>query len=659
MNEIFSPPQILAPAGNKASFLAALAAGADAIYCGLKQLSARMEAKNFTLKELAGLTDLAHGRGARVYVTLNTLIKPEELDQAGKLLDDLNRHVHPDALIIQDLAVIELARQTGFSGKIHLSTLANVSFGEALKMIQHIPGVSRVVLPRELSVDEIKQVAGVCPENIGLEIFVHGALCYGISGRCYWSSFFGGKSGLRGRCVQPCRRLYTQGHISKRFFSCQDLSLDILVKVLRSVPAVRAWKIEGRKKNPHYVYYTVLAYQLLRDHVQDAHHRKEALALLSRALGRTGTHYGFLSQRPLNPIQTERQTGSGLCVGHVSGEKGHPCVALQHGLFPGDVLRVGYEDEPWHISLKISRLVSEGTRFYLPTGGKVPLQNGSPVFLTDRREPELIAKISQLETQIPSVNTDLPSSRFQPGIPRNRLPRTKAIDQRVYRIPRNFGKTREEIGIWLSHETFQAITATPSTGQSIWWWLSPAIWPIDETRIKYLIDQLLQKGFGQFVLNAPWQIAFFQNPHKLSLWAGPFCNLSNALSFKEIKSYGFSGAIVSPELGRTEYLPLPAQSSLPLGIVLSANWPLSISRVLSDSLKPDTPFQSPRGEMAWASLSDSNYWIYPNWVLNFTGYRKELEQAGFHRFVHLTEPVPPSIRMKDRPGNWNWRISLQ
>ncbi len=653
-----SSPQILAPAGNKASFLAALAAGADAIYCGLKQLSARMEAKNFTLEELAALTDLAHSKGTRVYVTLNTLIKPDELESAGRLVDDLNRHVHPDALIIQDLALIALARQTGFSGELHLSTLANVNFGQALSLIRHIPGVNRIVLPRELSIDEIKQVAGICPENISLEIFVHGALCYGISGRCYWSSFLGGKSGLRGRCVQPCRRLYTQERAQNRFFSCQDLSLDVLVKVLRPIPAIRAWKIEGRKKSPHYVYYTVRAYQLLRDHVQDAHHRKEALDLLSRALGRTGTHYGFLSQRPLNPIQIDRQTGSGLCMGHVSKESGRSFVALKQALFPGDVLRVGYEDEPWHVSLKINRPVSEGTRFDLTSGAKMPPQNGSPVFLTDRREPELITKISELEMQISPVKTGLSPSRFQAFLPRKRLARTNAVDQRVYRVTPEIGKTREEVGIWLSRETFQAVSATPGLCQRIWWWLTPALWPVDEPDFKSLVEILLQNGCRQFVLNAPWQIAFFQNPGKLSLWAGPFSNLSNPLSIQEIKSYGFSGVIVSPELGRTDYLLLPGQSLLPLGIVLSASWPLSISRILSDCLKPGVPFQSPKGEMAWASLSDSNYWIFPNWMLNLTAYREELEQAGYQRFVHLSEPIPPTIRIKDRPGNWNWRISL-
>ena len=655
-----SIPQILAPAGNKASFLAALAAGADAIYCGLKQLSARMEAKNFTLGELAGLTELAHGKGTKVYITLNTLIKPEELSPAGKLIDDLNRQVHPDALVIQDIALIALARQAGFAGEIHLSTLANISFGKALSLIRHIPGVSRVVLPRELSVDEIKQIAGICPENIGLEIFVHGALCYGISGRCYWSSFFGGKSSLRGRCVQPCRRLYKQERTQNRFFSCQDLSLDVLVKVLRSVPAVRAWKIEGRKKSPHYVYYTVRAYQLLRDHVQDAPLRKEALALLSRALGRTGTHYGFLSQRPMNPIQIEQQTGSGLCVGHVSSESGRPPgVVLQQALFTGDVLRVGYEDEPWHVSLRISRPVSEGIRFDLKTDGKTPPKNGSPVFLTDRREPELASKILALEAQLPPARTDLPPSRFQPILPKKHLLKTNFVEQRVYRIVPKSGNVREETGLWLSQETFQAVSVTPDIGRKIWWWLTPALWPVDEADLQSLIAQLLQKGARQFVLNAPWQIAFFQTPGKLTLWAGPFCNLSNALSIDAVKSYGFSGAIVSPELGQTDYLSLPGQSPLPLGIVLSANWPLSISRILSDNLKPDALFQSPKGEMAWASLPDSNYWVYPNWMLNLTGYLKELEQAGYRRFIHLTEPVPPHIRMKDRPGNWNWRLSLQ
>ncbi|MBU4344864.1 MAG: U32 family peptidase, partial [Proteobacteria bacterium] len=121
-------PSILAPAGSKASFLAALAAGADAVYCGLKSFSARMEAKNFSINDLIPLTQLAHDRNVKVFVALNSLLKPGDLNVAGKILDRLNRYVKPDALIIQDLAFVQLARQTGFAGELHLSTLANVSF---------------------------------------------------------------------------------------------------------------------------------------------------------------------------------------------------------------------------------------------------------------------------------------------------------------------------------------------------------------------------------------------------------------------------------------------------------------------------------------------------------------------------------------------------
>ena len=111
-------------------------------------------------------------------------------------------------------------------------------------------------------------MAAQCPDDLGLEVFVHGALCYAVSGRCYWSSYLGGKSGLRGRCVQPCRRFYHQKSQNGRFFSCYDLSIDVLVKVMLDIPAIHAWKIEGRKKGPHYVYYTTRAYQLLRDYAR-------------------------------------------------------------------------------------------------------------------------------------------------------------------------------------------------------------------------------------------------------------------------------------------------------------------------------------------------------------------------------------------------------
>ena len=145
-------PFILAPAGNKASFLAALAAGADAVYCGLKHLSARMEAVNFSLEELFPLVQLAHDKDVRVYVALNALLKDEDLNRTGKILEQLDRQIKPDGIIIQDLSILNLVKQTGYSGEVHLSTLANVSFGAAIKLIQQKFDVHKVVLPRELNI---------------------------------------------------------------------------------------------------------------------------------------------------------------------------------------------------------------------------------------------------------------------------------------------------------------------------------------------------------------------------------------------------------------------------------------------------------------------------------------------------------------------------
>ncbi|MEW6185395.1 MAG: peptidase U32 family protein [Thermodesulfobacteriota bacterium] len=653
--KISNIPLILAPAGNRAGFLAALAAGAEAVYCGLKQLSARMEAKNFTLQELAALAELARSKGTRVFVTVNTVIKPEELDLAGRLLDDLNRWVHPEALIIQDLAVIELARQTGFTGELHLSTLANVGIKAALPLVNRIKGVSRVVLPRELNVDEIRTLADACPEGLGLEVFVHGALCYGVSGRCYWSSFLGGKSGLRGRCVQPCRRLYRQGNQEQRFFSCQDLSLDVLVKVLLSMPAIKGWKIEGRKKGPHYVYYTVRAYKLLRDHPGDGQAKKEALELLQWALGRNGTHYGFLSQRPSNPIRTGEQTASGLLLGKLNWKGDTPFFILKQQLLTGDVIRVGYEDEAWHRTQRINRSLESGSRFFLPSLASNKSRPEAPVFLIDRREPEMMEKILVLEGEMKSGEMkEFSSSGFKTRPSRPSPPAKVIRDQKVFRLSPKQKPGREEIGLWLAEESVQAGLSLTN----IWWWLSPVIWPADEARTESLIAKVLKKGFSRFVLNAPWQMGFFQNPKTVTLWAGPFCNLSNGLAIQQIKTLGFQGAMVSPELGEADFLSLARQSPLPLGMVLSGNFPLCISRILSERLKTDQPFQSPRGETAWAVQEEGNYWIYPNWKLDWSAFRRELERAGYVRFVHLIERVPRSVEWKERPGTWNWNIGL-
>jgi len=653
------PPDILAPAGNKPAFLAALAAGADAIYCGLKQFSARMEAKNFSMAELASLTELAHAQGKSVYVTFNSLIRQEELREAGQMLDLLTRHVKPDALIVQDLSLIELARQTGFFGEIHLSTLANVSFPSALKFIREkLPDtVTRVVLPRELSIDEIKAMDLACsrgqPE---LEVFIHGALCYGVSGRCYWSSWLGGKSGLRGRCVQPCRRRYTHTDEAKRYFSCQDFHLDMLVKVLLTVPSIRAWKIEGRKKSPHYVFYTVTAYRMLRDEGHDPQVKKNALSLLAQALGRTGTHYFFLPQRPRNPVDTTGQTGSGLLMGIVKGGKRTPFITPLRELLPGDLLRIGYEDEPGHTICKISKYVPRKGQFRLSLPPEKTVSPNAPVFLTDRREKALVKMMAEQEKKLqPVPETEISDADFRVRMPEGTIRKTKETHLLLCREFRK-SQAQETSGIWLSPNALKQTSTSQIS--NIWWWLPPVIWPQEEQQWGELTEGVIKAGGKNFVLNAPWQMAFFPDGAKNEIWAGPFCNTANSLSLQLLKNMGFHGAILSPELHKEDYLHLPAHSPLPLGMVISGNWPLCIARSLAEDMETDSLFTSPKGEQAWVRKYSVNYWLYPDWQLDISEKKEELRKAGYSLFVRISEILPPGVHLKPRPGLWNWEISI-
>jgi len=705
MNRRF--PQILSPAGDMQSFLAALSAGADAVYVGLKHFSARMQAANFSLTELASMKRLAERKEAKLYVAMNTLVKPGDMDAAGRLIDRLQRLVAPDALILQDLAMLTLARQVGFTGELHLSTLANVSHPAALVWLREKLGVDRVILPRELSIDEVKACAAACPQGLSLELFVHGALCYAVSGRCYWSSYLGGKSSLRGRCVQPCRRRYQRKGQAGRLFSCRDLSLDVLVKPLLDVPEIASWKIEGRKKGPHYVFYVTSAYRLLRDEGASPEARKQAQDWLKQALGRPGTHYHFLPQSKQPPVSLAEQTASGLLVARVpggakamalaqeqAGGKARPigksgkagksgksgksgkagpgskgraeelarpetfAIKPRMDLLPGDLLRVGYEDEPWHQMIKVPRRIPRGGSFDVRPQGKRLPKPGTDIFLVDRREPELARRIKDLEQELSAIKAPAKSSSsFSPRLPSPAAKRGRSRLSQVYRrLP--MGKVEGEAAVWLRPGMLREINRT--LVPRLWWWLPPVIWPDEEAEWIKAVTQVVTSGGKRLVLNAPWQMSLVESLRRKSteLWAGPFCNLANPLALEELKRLGFSGAMVSPELAREDMLKLGRASPLPLGLVMEGLWPLCVSRTLAEEIKPGEPLFSPLGEVAWARLHGQNVWIYPGWPVNLTAQRPELEAAGYELFVRLNEPLPRNVRAERPDSTFNWDLTL-
>lgn len=665
-------PEILAPAGDTASFLAALAAGADAVYAGLKHFSARMEAENFSLGELAALADLARDKGAKLYVAMNVLAKPGDLAAAGRLAARLERNVRPAALIVQDLGLADAVRQAGFSGELHFSTLAAVTHPAALAVARDL-GADRVVLPRELSVDEIKACAAACPEGLALEVFVHGALCYNVSGRCWWSSFLGGKSGLRGRCVQPCRRIYAAKSRKARFFSCNDLSLDVLARTLITTPQVAAWKIEGRKKGPHYVYYTTTAYRMLRDSPDEPEAKKTALGLLEQALSRPTTHYRFLPQRPQVPVEPEKHTGSGLFVARTAAAGSGFALSPRIPLIPGDLLRVGFEDQAGHRTLPVRKAVPKAGTLTVPGGRSAAPAAGTPVFLVDRREPELARLLDRLGRELKAKARPEPAEApdFAPALPAP-LPRSGRPRTETMHVFRRAPKERVpgELGLWLAPHAQD----TPRGMRSrVWWWLPPVIWPENEALWYDAVTRARRARGCNFVLNAPWQISLFkgflasagrqarpgERPLRdLTLWAGPFCNIANPLALAALARLGFSGAMVSPELPRADLLALPGQSPLPLGIVTHGQWPLGVTRAGLAGVKGGQPVASPKGEICWAREVGGDVWIYPGWGLDLGPHEAELVRAGYALFIRLNEQKPKAVPTAARFSRFNWDLDL-
>ena len=241
--------ELLAPAGSMDALKAAVQNGADAVYLGCGTFNARQSAKNFTPQTLAEAVKYCHVRGVQVHLTLNTLVSDRETPELMELI----RHaatVGVDAFIVQDLNVVQLCRQIAPSVKIHGSTQMTVHSLPGV-MLCAAMGMSRVVLSRELSRDEIHHICENSPVEI--EVFGHGALCMSYSGQCYMSSVIGCRSGNRGRCAQPCRQSYGYGRWENKYpLSLKDNCLVRYVRELEGM-GVASLKLEGRMKRPEYV----------------------------------------------------------------------------------------------------------------------------------------------------------------------------------------------------------------------------------------------------------------------------------------------------------------------------------------------------------------------------------------------------------------------
>ncbi len=273
-------PELLAPAGNWERLETALRFGADAVYLGLKEMSLRNFANNFTLQELDAGCGLAHGLGRRVYVTVNAFARDGQFERLMPLMRGA-REAGADALIVNDPGVIALARDVVPGMPLHLSTQANTLNSRAARFWQQ-SGITRIVLARELTLREVADIQAAVPE-LELEMFVHGAMCVSYSGRCLLSNYIAGRDAYRGECAQPCRWTYEiretgtdgeyfpieQDELGTYLLNARDMNLiGHLSEVIST--GVHSLKIEGRMKSIYYVAGVVNAYRMALDAYQEA-----------------------------------------------------------------------------------------------------------------------------------------------------------------------------------------------------------------------------------------------------------------------------------------------------------------------------------------------------------------------------------------------------
>ncbi len=375
--------ELLAPAGSVETFRAALDGGADAVYVGAPGFNARNLARDVRLEEIGAMIRMCHGLGKKLYVAANSLILEKELPQVIENLA-LLEELQPDGLIVQDLGILRLAKSFFPRLKLHASTLMLAHNSDAVRFLATL-GCERVVLARELTVKEIAVIA----ERRGtteLEVFIHGAMCFSYSGLCLFSSYLGGKSGLRGRCVQPCRRAYSaasqkgRGHDKKNdsaryLFSMNDLSgLDVVPALVRT--GITSLKIEGRLRSAHYVKSIVGAYRLVLDAAPGEQEQAvvAAKALADRAMSRkTSTGY-FLSPQPAEAISPFHSGNMGSHLGRftavkLAGEQRICRFVLKGDLAVGDRLRLHREPSGERTPFRLKELFVAGVRQELALAG--------------------------------------------------------------------------------------------------------------------------------------------------------------------------------------------------------------------------------------------------------------------------------------------------
>ena len=340
--------ELLAPAGNMEALKAAISNGCDAVYLGMQKFGARAYSDNFDMESLQEAVRYAHIRDVKVYVTMNTIVFEDEIDDMQRQLQQLNE-IGVDGVIVQDLAVFDYIVRNFTDMEAHCSTQMGIDDLEGTLLFKEL-GAKRVVLSREVPIEKVKEIKQAA--KIPLEIFVHGALCVSYSGNCLMSGLIGYRSGNRGRCVGSCRKEYelfdrtTGKSLGKSYLlSTKDLNTIDYIDQLKEIDSL---KIEGRMKEPAYVANVVSQYRAALDGKASAGNNDN----LKKTFNRTFTKGYLFHEDPKDLTNIKRPNNFGYEIGKVTGYRsGMYEITLKQRLNQNDIIRIDHDNEDVNLSV--------------------------------------------------------------------------------------------------------------------------------------------------------------------------------------------------------------------------------------------------------------------------------------------------------------------
>ncbi|MCL2759349.1 MAG: U32 family peptidase [Treponema sp.] len=596
--------ELLAPAGSPEALDAAIGEGADAVYLGLKDFNARLRSTNFTYAQFEGAMRSLRRMGKKVYVTVNTVFEQREADRMYQLLKYLANH-EPDALIVQDFGIIALCKSEFPNLRLHASTQMNIASARGANALSR-HGVSRVVLARELSLEELRSIK--TETNLELEVFVHGALCISVSGICLFSSFLGGKSANRGMCTQACRRLYHKSDRSEGnsgyYFSSNDLQLLERVPDLAAA-GIKALKIEGRMKSASYVGAVVSAYRLVVDAVsggdEDEIRRciEQGQEILRNDFARPKTQYLIGGVDSFSHTEAQRRKehkkdeqneeeklhvkidwlnpaqdgGTGISLGIIlkikfDGGERLALVTPPMGvkLSARDSVRIHHSDDSGRISQKLT-FAEKGNGGYWISAPEGSI--GDHVYLIQTKE---------MRKRYAPVITQTPAGKG-PGRERTPFPQITLTSNESGRNKKN-EPFPEELYVAVSRpEDFYILQSSrpkrvmlPLSRKNARYLLSDnkPVLPFKPAEMIITLDpwfpqsiagyenavmadeirQLIEKGYHHYVVNNPGHFSMLRDFDKIKLIAGPWLYTFNSWSLSYIASLGVHGFISPLENNR-------------------------------------------------------------------------------------------------------------